>query len=75
MTVPVRIGAYVDGKGIGQLTQALGDPALAVLIVLAGEGVFATEEGAAGAATNGVIVGRGFRANELVSGSGHGFPP
>ena len=48
------IGTDVDGKGIGQLMQAFCNPALAVLIVLAGEGVFATEEGAADAATNGV---------------------
>lgn len=41
------IGTDVDREGIGQLSQALSNPALAVFVVLAGKGVFATEEGAA----------------------------
>ena len=48
---------------------------LAVFVALAGEGVFATEEGAADTAGYRMVVGRGFRADELVSGAGHGFPP
>ena len=42
-----RIGADIDGEDIGQLAQALGDPAFSVFVVLAGERVIATQEGSA----------------------------
>ena len=41
------VGTDVDGEGLGQLAQALCDPAFSVFVVLAGEGVFAAKEGAA----------------------------
>ena len=69
------VGTDVDGEGLGQLAQALCDPGLAVFVVLAGEGIFATEEGAADTAGYRMVIGRGFRADELVSGTGHGTPP
>jgi hypothetical protein len=46
-----------------------------VFVAFAAEGILAAEKAAADAATDYMVVRRGFQANELVSGPSHDVPP
>ena len=65
-----RIGADVDGEDPCQGRQALDNPNLAVLLALAGEGILATEEGAAHATADAVVVGGGHQGGQFSAGNG-----
>ncbi len=70
-----RVGGDVDGEDGGELLDALDDPAAAMLEVTPAGVVLAAQEGAAHAAGDTVVVGRGVERDEFPSCPGHGCHP
>ena len=67
------IGGDIDGEDAGQLLDAVGDPAPAVGVVLAGLVVLAAQEGAADTAVDAVVPGGVVQGYEGGAGLGHGW--
>ena len=69
-----RVRGDIDGEDFAQQHQAIHQPGLAVVKVLAGIRVFATEEGPSDTPGNAMVVGCVRQRDDLGTGPGHGLP-